>query len=234
VLSRTHGNESPWSGVEPRMTTTKLPSRLLALLTITTAVGALAAGPAVASPGAGCHRATAELQRRLVQLHYVLGRADGCDGPATRAAVVAFQKAQGLTADGVAGPATRRAMRSPIRPVARSRQRGEHIEISRARQLLLRVRDGRVTQIFAATTGMSGHTTPAGRFRIATQQRQSWSHEYRVWMHWASYFDTRRGLAIHAGEIQPGPASHGCVRVPAVFARRLYEAMRPGTAVIIR
>jgi lipoprotein-anchoring transpeptidase ErfK/SrfK len=81
---------------------------------------------------------------------------------------------------------------------------------------------------------MRGFTTPAGSFRIANKQRQSWSHEYKVWLRWASYFDTRRGLAIHAGEIRPGPASHGCVRVPAVFARQLYDAMAPGTAIVIR
>jgi len=216
------------------MTTRNLPKRLIALLTATTATAALGASAATAAGAPGCDRATGDLQRRLVALHYVLGRADGCNGPATLAAIQAFQRAQGLPADGIAGPATRRALRSPKRPVARSRAPGEQIEIRRTRQLLLRVRDGRVTQIFAATTGMRGFTTPAGSFRIANKQRQSWSHEYKVWLRWASYFDTRRGLAIHAGEIRPGPASHGCVRVPAVFARQLYDAMAPGTAIVIR
>ena len=187
------------------MTTRNLPKRLIALLTATTATAALGASAATAAGAPGCDRATGDLQRRLVALHYVLGRADGCNGPATLAAIQAFQRAQGLPADGIAGPATRRALRSPKRPVARSRAPGEQIEIRRTRQLLLRVRDGRVTQIFAATTGMRGFTTPAGSFRIANKQRQSWSHEYKVWLRWASYFDTRRGLAIHAGEIRARP-----------------------------
>ena len=64
----------------------------------------------------GCDPAIATLQRKLRDLRYAVGRADGCDGPATRAAVQAFQKAQGLVADGVVGPRTRRALRSPVRP----------------------------------------------------------------------------------------------------------------------
>ncbi len=47
-----------------------------------------------------------ELQRRLKQLGYYSGSADGDFGPATEAAVKAFQKANGLTADGKAGEKT--------------------------------------------------------------------------------------------------------------------------------
>jgi hypothetical protein len=219
------------------MTTQKLPKRVIACITATCAVAAIGSSVAATSAsaaGPGCNRETADLQRRLAHLHYTPGRADGCDGPATRTAVMAFQRVQRLPSDGIAGPLTRDALRDPLRPVARSNGRGRHIEIDLARQLLLRVRDGRVTHIYAATTGMSGHVTPAGSFRIATKQTTSYSNEYRVWMRWASYFETTRGLAIHAGEIRPTPASHGCVRVPAVFARQIYDSMPIGTAVLIK
>ena len=46
------------------------------------------------------------LQRRLKQLGYYTGSADGDFGPGTEAAVKAFQKANGLTADGKAGTKT--------------------------------------------------------------------------------------------------------------------------------
>lgn len=47
-----------------------------------------------------------QIQQRLKDLGYYSGSVDGIYGNATRNAVVAFQKANGLTADGVAGPKT--------------------------------------------------------------------------------------------------------------------------------
>ena len=46
------------------------------------------------------------LQERLIELGYLSGEADGAFGRQTYNAVIAFQKANGLTADGVAGDAT--------------------------------------------------------------------------------------------------------------------------------
>ena len=47
-----------------------------------------------------------EVQRRLKQWGYYNGSVDGVFGAATRAAVIAFQKKNGLTADGIVGKAT--------------------------------------------------------------------------------------------------------------------------------
>lgn len=47
-----------------------------------------------------------ELQRMLNELGYDCGKADGCFGPHTLAAVEAFQQANGLAADGICGPKT--------------------------------------------------------------------------------------------------------------------------------
>ncbi len=46
------------------------------------------------------------LQQRLIQLGYLDGTADGTFGSGTAAALIAFQKANGLNKDGVAGPTT--------------------------------------------------------------------------------------------------------------------------------
>jgi putative chitinase len=50
------------------------------------------------------------LQRRLKELKFNPGLIDGDFGPATKSAVLAFQKSEGLLADGIAGPRTQAAL----------------------------------------------------------------------------------------------------------------------------
>ena len=58
------------------------------------------------------------LQMRLNALGYSIGTADGSYGPKTVAAVMAFQKAAGLTADGVAGQKTQTRLFASSAPTA--------------------------------------------------------------------------------------------------------------------
>ena len=50
------------------------------------------------------------LQERLKELGFDPGEVDGKFGPATKAALIAFQQSKGLTADGIAGPQTMSAL----------------------------------------------------------------------------------------------------------------------------
>ena len=62
------------------------------------------------------------LQERLIELGYLNGDADGAFGRQTYNAVIAFQKANGLTADGVAGDATQTVLFESPDVVAREVQ----------------------------------------------------------------------------------------------------------------
>lgn len=63
------------------------------------------AEPSILSLGVTSDR-VAEVQQRLIDLGYLSASATGYYGPATQAAVMAFQSAHGLNADGKAGEAT--------------------------------------------------------------------------------------------------------------------------------
>src|SRR3954468_11274321 len=63
------------------------------------------------------------LQRRLQQLGYHPGRADGRFGPHTQTAVTAFQRDHGLARDGIAGPKTYARLRTTQPPSQTPTQR---------------------------------------------------------------------------------------------------------------
>ncbi len=88
-------------------------------------------------------RAEIELvQTRLTELRYYAGAIDGDDGPKTRAAVMAFQKVNGLGADGVAGPKTIAALDAPVAPTLKG-GKPDRIEVDLTRQVAYVVKGGR-------------------------------------------------------------------------------------------
>lgn len=170
------------------------------------------------------------LQQRLLDLGFWLGEADGRFGSSTMHAVVAFQKAHGLTRDGVAGPATLQALSLSSREVPRSTT-GHLIEISLSRQILLVVDNGRVTWVMDACTGIRPGSTPKGTFRVFRQvdgyDRSPLGVLYRP-----KYFSS--GVAVHGYPlVPPQPASHGCVRITNAEMDWLWahNAMPIGTTV---
>jgi len=58
------------------------------------------------------------MQVRLIELRYLGGVADGVFGPETEAALIAFQKNNGLTPDGAAGPGTQSRLVGSAKPAA--------------------------------------------------------------------------------------------------------------------
>lgn len=83
------------------------------------------------------------------------------------------------------------------------------------------------------SSGMRGHETPPGVFSILQKNERHASNIYSgAPMPWMQRL-TRSGLALHAGVLPGYPASHGCVRLPLTFAKKLYGMTDIGTNVVI-
>jgi peptidoglycan hydrolase-like protein with peptidoglycan-binding domain len=178
------------------------------------------------SLGPGSAGASAyELDRRLHELHYALGRVDGYYGQDDYDAVIAFQKLHGLLRTGRVDARFWRELQSANIPQAR--YPGDHVEVSKGRQVLFVVRDGKVALIVPVSTGATGNT-PLGHWRVYSRVPGFNAKE----MYFSSFFIG--GFAIHGyHSVPPYPASHGCVRIPLWVAVRVYSLIDYGTAVYI-
>jgi lipoprotein-anchoring transpeptidase ErfK/SrfK len=164
------------------------------------------------------------LERRLRELHYALPRVDARYDLDTYQAVLAFQKVNGLPWTGRTDTRVWRALAGAHVPFAR--YRGTHIEVSKSRQYLLVVRDGRVQEVVHISTGATGNT-PIGRWHV---YRKVVGWDWVLW--YPVYF--LRGFAIHGYPSVPAyPASHGCVRVPMWIAPKLFAQIARGQTIYV-
>ena len=83
------------------------------------------------------------------------------------------------------------------------------------------------------STGKRGHETPTGRFHIL---QKAVHHRSNIYSNAPMPFMqrlTEGGIALHAGHLPGYPASHGCIRLPWGFAKRLYGMTDGGTRVTV-
>ena len=119
---------------------------------------------------------------------------------------------------------------------------------------------GRVAMDWPISTGVRGHDTPTGVFRIIEKSRDHHSSRYGNWLvdgkvvnsnadntkeapegavfapsgmpNWHRL--TWDGVGIHGGRVVPGRRlSHGCIRTPFATARKLFEHTLLGMPVYI-
>ena len=91
------------------------------------------------------------------------------------------------------------------------------------------------TLIAAATisSGRDDKPTPSGIFSVLNKTPMHHSNKYdNAPMPFAQFFESH-GIAMHAGYNPGYPASHGCIRLPAAFAKKLYSVTDLGTPVYI-
>jgi len=94
-------------------------------------------------------------------------------------------------------------------------------------------RDGRRIAVTTVSTGLPGHDTPTGVFPITQKEKVHHSNKYNNAPMPYMQRLTRWGHALHAGQVRAGPASHGCVRLPAEFAKQLFSVTQRGDLVVI-
>jgi lipoprotein-anchoring transpeptidase ErfK/SrfK len=83
------------------------------------------------------------------------------------------------------------------------------------------------------STGRRGRETPTGAFTILQKEVVHRSRTYDDASMPYMQRLTWKGVSMHAGHLPGYPASHGCIRLPAGFAKLLYKVTKLGTPVII-
>ena len=74
--------------------------------------------------------------------------------------------------------------------------------------------------------------TPAGRYPVLGKKLHHVSSSYGAEMPYTLWL-TADGVAVHAGSVREGAATHGCVGVPLDFARKLFDLVEVGDPVVI-
>ena len=167
------------------------------------------------------------LEWRLRNLAYRLPGVNKAYDARTSDAIRAFNKVQGRARVGSVSESTWRALASPRRPKPRSKFPRYHIEVDQTKQVLYRVRRGRIITIVHVSTGAGGATRD-GRFTFF-RRVDGYSPNK---LYYPVYFDGLR--AIHGWPSVPTyPASHGCVRVPMWTAKWLSRKVDLGNKIFI-
>ena len=109
----------------------------------------------------------------------------------------------------------------------------ERVVISLSDQLAFLYRGSSLMAVASISTGEPGRDTPTGIFRVLNKKPFHRSRKYDNAPMPFAQFVTDYGVALHAGHNPGQPASHGCVRLPSSFAKKLYAVTNIGTPVLI-
>jgi hypothetical protein len=107
------------------------------------------------------------------------------------------------------------------------------VVISLPQQKAFVFRRGALVASAPVSTGRPGHPTPVGTFRILQKKVHHKSNIYSDAPMPFMQRLTNYGIALHAGALPGYPASHGCIRLPWNFARKLYGMTDGSTLVTI-
>jgi L,D-transpeptidase catalytic domain len=94
-------------------------------------------------------------------------------------------------------------------------------------------RNGIPIGITTVSSGRRGHETPPGIYTVLQKRADHRSSLYDAAPMQFMQRLTWDGIALHGGVLPGYPASHGCIRLPEGFARRLFAETRIGMLVVI-
>lgn len=107
------------------------------------------------------------------------------------------------------------------------------VVVSLSDQLAFLYLGDELAAVSTISSGKQGHDTPTGIFPILSKKPMHYSKKYEnAPMPYTQFLD-QYGIALHAGVIPGRPASHGCVRLPAKFAAKLFGITKVGSTVLI-
>jgi hypothetical protein len=107
------------------------------------------------------------------------------------------------------------------------------VVIGLADQLAYLYRGDTLVAVATISTGVEGRNTPTGIFQVLDKKPFYRSKKYdNAPMPWMQRID-EYGIALHGGYNPGYPASHGCIRLPLAFARKLYGVTGVGTQIYI-
>jgi lipoprotein-anchoring transpeptidase ErfK/SrfK len=132
-----------------------------------------------------------------------------------------------------AAPPPEETREDPVVPEARPASGGLQVVVSIPQQKAYVFEDGELLATSPVSTGKQGHSTPTGTFTILEKKVHHRSNKYaNAPMPYMQRL-TWSGIAMHAGSLPGYPASHGCIRFPRSFAKKLYNLTDYGTKVTI-
>jgi len=114
----------------------------------------------------------------------------------------------------------------------------KEIVVDLSEQKAYAIEDGVIVFDGTISTGMRGHETPEGEYRILQKKHY---HKSNLWpkpnggakMNYMLRL-SNSGIAMHLGYVpKSGPASHGCIRLKHGFAQRMYKWARVGISVYV-
>jgi peptidoglycan hydrolase-like protein with peptidoglycan-binding domain len=166
------------------------------------------------------------LQAKLAGLHYSVPRS-GLFDAGTQNAVMAYRKVTGMARTTIA---SEQVFSSLLKGRGAFKVRhpgdGHHVEARLDKQVLALIDGKNVVAIYHISSGKPSTPTVRGRFKVymktpGTNAKGMVDSNYFI-----------RGYAIHGyASVPPFNASHGCLRVPIMNARTIYNWVRIGDVV---
>jgi L,D-transpeptidase catalytic domain len=107
------------------------------------------------------------------------------------------------------------------------------VVISLGDQLAFLYRGDTLVAVSTISSGTPSNPTPTGIFPILDKKKFHRSVKYdNAPMPFMQRID-KYGVALHGGHLPGYPASHGCIRLPAQFAAKLFSVTDIGTPVLV-